>query len=230
MNTTTVSNKIIYPERDGMPMGETDVHVNEITDLLVMLKARYRHDMLVYVGANMLCYYEEGVPASTFCPDVFVVFGVPKKSRRTFKFWEEKQPPTVVFEVTSRESRLDDLGKKKYLYASLGVEEYFVYDPLKEYLRPPLQGFRLAGSDYQPLEPDAKGFLTSRRLGLRMKLEQNGIALFDTTSGQRLFRPHEIEALAKQEGERAQHEREGRLKAEAELEKLRQQLKKRNGK
>ena len=48
----------------------------------------------------------------------------------------------MVFEITSRGTRLEDLGTKRALYAMLGVREYFLYDPLGEYLQPPLQGYR----------------------------------------------------------------------------------------
>jgi len=213
MSTITRHETFVYPERDGKPMGETDSHVIEIADLFTILRDRYRNEANTYVGANMLCYYEEGIPTSTFCPDVFVVFGIPKKSRRTYKTWEEQKSPTVIFEVTSRGSRVEDLGNKKYLYANLGVEEYFLYDPLKEYLRPPLQGFRLQGSDYLPLEADSSGALLSQKLGLRIQLEANGIALTDTATGERLSRPLE--------------DKERLRAAEAELEKLRAELKRR---
>jgi Uma2 family endonuclease len=72
-----------------------------------------------------------------------VVQGVAKGERRTYKLWEEGQLPAVVFEITSRGSRLEELGTKQALYAMLGVREYFLYYPLGEYLRPPLQGYRL---------------------------------------------------------------------------------------
>ena len=37
----------------------------------------------------MLLYYEEGNPAACVAPDVFVVQGVAKGERRTYKLWEE---------------------------------------------------------------------------------------------------------------------------------------------
>lgn len=226
MDSTTVLDTIVYPERDGKPMGETDVHVNELADLLKMLQHRYRDDANAFVGANMLCYYEQGVPSSCFCPDVFVVFGVPKGSRRTFKFWDEKQPPTVIFEVTSRQSRLEDMGNKKYLYASLGVSEYFIYDPLHEYMHPPFQGFVLRGEQYQALEQDAQGGLQSQRLGLRMMLEEDSLALWDSSSGVRLLRPLEEMDRRREAEAELQSERTSRLAAEAELARLKQQIKK----
>jgi Uma2 family endonuclease len=213
MSSRIISAPVVYPERDGKPMGETDVHIGEILALLPMLRDRYRDDPNVYVGANMLCYYEEGVPSSCFCPDVFVVFGVPKEPpRHTFKLWEEAQPPTVIFEVSSKQSKLDDLGSKKVLYESLGVSEYFVYDPLREYLRPPLQGFKLQGEDYVEMESATDGNLVSQRLGLKIKLEQNGLALWDAKSDERLLRPSE--------------EQQRRREAEAEVERLRREIEK----
>ena len=48
----------------------------------------------------------------------------------------------------------------------LGVHEYFLFDPLAEYLRPQLQGFRLVRGSYQPMVQSADGTLTSEELGV----------------------------------------------------------------
>ncbi len=42
----------------------------------------------VYVGGNLPIYYEEGDPAKSVAPDVFVVFGIAKRQRRIYKLWE----------------------------------------------------------------------------------------------------------------------------------------------
>jgi len=190
MGASVILDKIIYPESDGKPMGETDTHVTEILDLLAMLRHHFR-DSDTYVGANMLCYYEQGDPAACYCPDVFVVFETFKTSRRIWKIWEEGKPQDVIFEVTSKKSRWEDQGTKKALYAGLGVGEYFLFDPLQEYLKPPLQGFRLHGESYAPIEPDADGALRSERLGLKLRLDKDVVAL-QTTEGRHLLRPGEI--------------------------------------
>ena len=143
----TTEKQVFYPESDGKPMAETEVHIDALIYLREALKDYFRESPQVYVAGNMLLYYEEGNPAACVAPDVFVVKGVAKHERRTYKLWEEDQPPTVVFEITSRGTRLEDLGTKRALYAMLGVQEYFLYDPLGEYLRPPLQGFRLEGGE-----------------------------------------------------------------------------------
>ncbi|HYG76067.1 MAG TPA: Uma2 family endonuclease [Planctomycetota bacterium] len=190
MSATSLSERITYPESDGKPMGETDQHVNEIADLLKMLK-HYFKDRDAYVGANMLCYYEQGEPSSCYCPDVFVVFNTHKTPRRTWKVWEEGKAQDVIFEITSKKSRLEDQGTKRVLYASLGVSEYFLFDPLQEYLKPPLQGFMLQGENYVPIEPENDGSIQSRLLGLKIKVEEGVLRLFDL-SGQKLLRPEEI--------------------------------------
>lgn len=38
-----------------------------------------------YVAGNLFVYYEEGDPTQVVAPDVFVVKGVPRQKRRTYK-------------------------------------------------------------------------------------------------------------------------------------------------
>jgi Uma2 family endonuclease len=205
---------IVYPERDGKPMGETDVHIDAMIYLREALKYHFRQAPEVYVAGNLLVYYEENNPTASIAPDVLVVHGVSKHQRRTYKLWEEGQPPTVVFEVTSRSSRLEDLGTKRALYAMLGVREYFVYDPLGEYLRPPLQGYRLEGSDYQHLQPTGSGQLTSQALGVDLRLEAGRLRLFDTTTGERLLTYEEAHAARQRAQEQAAQAAERATQAE----------------
>ena len=214
--TTTVQ-QIHYPESDGKPMGETDVHIDALIYLREALRDHFRDDPQMYVAGNMLLYYEEGNPAACVAPDVFVVQGVPKGERRTYRLWEEHQPPAVVFEITSRGSRLEDLGTKRVIYATLGVREYFLYDPLGEYLRPSLQGYRLQEGEYQRLPPEGQGRLTSQALGLELRVEEGRLRLVNPETGERLLTP--AEALAARRTEAA-----ARLTAEAELERVRAEL------
>jgi Uma2 family endonuclease len=214
---TTTAQQIHYPESDGKPMGETDAHIDALIYLREALRDHFRDDLQMYVAGNMLLYYEEGSPAACVAPDVFVVQGVAKGERRTYRLWEEGQPPVVVFEITSRGSRLEDLGTKRAVYAMLGVWEYFLYDPLGEYLRPPLQGYRLQEGEYQRLQPEGEGRLTSQALGLELRVEEGRLRLVNPTTGEHLLTP--AEALAARRTEAA-----ARLAAEVELERLRDEL------
>jgi len=96
---------VIYPERDGKPIGETDAHIEQLAELRLMLDWHFRDDPQVYVSGNLLIYFVEGNPGERISPDVFVVFGVPKGRRRTYKVWEEGKGPDVVVELTSRGAR-----------------------------------------------------------------------------------------------------------------------------
>ena len=218
MDTITTAQKPLhYPESDGKPMGETDVHIDALIYLREALKDYFRDEPQVYVAGNMFLYYEEGNPAACLAPDVFVVQGVIKQERRTYKLWEEGQPPAVVFEITSRGTRLEDLGTKRVVYAMLGVREYFLYDPLGEYLQPPLQGYQLQQGEYQRMPPAGGGRVISQVLGLELRLEAGRLRVVNPATGERLLTP--AEALAAQRAEAAALQ-----VAEAELERLRAEL------
>jgi Uma2 family endonuclease len=228
---TTAVQPIHYPERDGKPMAETDVHIDVLIYLREALKDYFRNEPQVYVAGNMLFYYEEGNPAACVAPDVFVVQGVAKGERRTYKLWEEGQPPSVVFEITSRGSRLEDLGTKRALYAMLGVREYFLYDPLGEYLRPPLQGYRLQQGEYERMLPADQGQLVSQALSLELRVQDGHLQVVNPVTGERLLTPAEAHAARRTEADARQAETLARQAAEAraamaesELERLRAEL------
>lgn len=200
-----------YPESDGQPMGETDVHRREILDLIAALEDRFREAADVYVAGDLFIYYVDGDPRSVVCPDVFVVKGVPKGNRRVYKLWEEGRAPSFVIEVSSQKTSGEDTGRKKAIFERLGVEEYFLHDPLGEYLIPRLQGFRLVAGWYRPIEPAADGSLASATTGLTLRLEGERLRLVDTASGEPLLHIEEVQARLRE--------------AEAELARLRRQLK-----
>jgi Uma2 family endonuclease len=210
---------VVYPESDGAPVGETEVHVEELAAMREVLKDRFRNDEDVYVGANMFVYYEQGNPKAVFCPDVFVARRVGKIVRRTYKLWDEEQPPCFVLEISSGSTWLEDTGNKKALCARLGVREYFLFDPLGDYLEPRLQGFRLneGARDYRPIEPDAAGAVPSASLGIVFSVEGTQLRCADGATGERLLRSEEV----RQARVAAEHRAE---RAEAELRRLRARL------
>src|SRR5215207_7984890 len=146
-----VARPIVYPESDGKPMAESDIHRDEMVRLIYTLQDAVADRADVYVSGNMLLYFEEGNPRASVAPDVMVFKGVDKHRRRIYKLWEERVPPSVVIEVTSPSTRREDRAKKWALYARLGVAEYYLYDPLDEYLHPPLQGYRLDEGEFRAI-------------------------------------------------------------------------------
>jgi Uma2 family endonuclease len=157
--------KVYYPDGDGKPMAESDAHIAHIINLREILRYWLRGDAMSSVHANMLFYYKEGFPKRRIAPDVFVVWGVPKKYRRSYKLWVEERAPQVVFEITSRKTQDEDLGTKRAIYARIGVEEYYLFDPYGHYLNPPLRGYHLVDEEYvlRPVETIAPPSFDGKR-------------------------------------------------------------------
>ena len=102
--------EIDYPTGDGKPMAETELHLNDQIDLIQTLKDYFEREPMVYVGGNMLVFYEEGNRRKHLAPDVFVVRGVEKKKnvRENYLIWKEGKSPELVIEVTSKSTKNED--------------------------------------------------------------------------------------------------------------------------
>ena len=218
------ASEVEYPESDGEPMGETGFHVRASMLLYEALRQFFRSRDDVYVAADMFLYYEQGNPHASKAPDVMVIKGVEKHERRTFKVWEEQARPCVVFEVTSRSSMLEDMVVKSILYASLGVREYFLFDPLHEYLEDTLVGFRLEGKDYVVIPPDREGRVFSEELGVLLSPDQEILRVIDPQTGNPVPSLDEAIVLAEQEAQRAEQERQHAIQEQQRAERLATQL------
>lgn len=203
-------------------MAETDVHRDNMIALLHALKERYRHEPQVYVSGNIFLYYrDEAGERKSVSPDILVVFGIEKKRRRIYKLEDEGKAPDVVIELTSPNTKAEDLGIKRYVYASMGVREYFLFDPFAEALRPALRGFRLDGGEYLPM---MGSHLHSEILGLDLCVENEQLRLRDLKTGERLLTPEETEAARRAAEAKAATAEAKAATAEAENARLRDEL------
>ena len=205
----TAPTPVDYPCSDGQPMAESDFQLEPLVYAITALRTHFHHPKKVYVAGDMLLYHEEGKSRAVVAPDVFVVVGAPVHKRMSYKLWEEPKAPDFVLEVTSRSTRKEDQGRKREVYASLGMGEYWLFDPTGDYLAPRLQGFRLHGGEYRPLPSVAMvgGGLSlhSEALGLDVRLDEEGRLRFhDPASGEDL--PAHEEMQAHMEQERAAHQ------------------------
>jgi len=177
--------EIYYPETDGKPMGETDYHIQTITYIYQALSAFFSSATDVKVLADIMFYYEEGNPRKVFSPDVMVVRGVGNHPRRSYKLWEEKQFPQVIFEISSRRTWGEDLNKKWFLYQQFGVKEYYIFDPEYDYLPEPLIAYRAKRGELRQVAVKNK----------RNFSEELGLDVVDTGEGLRFFNPETKEFL-----------------------------------
>ena len=136
--------------------------------------------------------------------------------------------PALVLEVTSRSTRGEDEGKKRKLYARLGVREYWLYDPKGEYLSPRLQGYRLSGGAYRRIEAERvlpAGDLRMRsELGVELRLEGGRLRYYDLARGRYLRTPAESEEMLEEAATRLDEEAAARRAAEARIAELEARL------
>ena len=177
------SRPIEYPKSDGKPIAETDYHRDLMVDLIRTLQ-RWFDRKKTYVSGNLLMYYEPGNNRKRVAPDVFVVPGVSKKERIYYLTWEEGKNPALVIELTSALTRREDTKKKYALYRDvLKVKEYFLFDPLGDYLKPRLQRHLLRDGEYMPIALK-DGRIKSKILGLHLEPAKHELRLYDPDAGQ----------------------------------------------
>lgn len=153
-----------------------------------------------FCGGNIFVYYsveqawavaeeeKKGLEKRAFRgPDVFWVGGIdPHRERQAWIAWEEGgRLPDVIVELLSPSMAQKDRTEKRDLYAKVfGTAEYFLCDPETG----ELEGLRLAGRSYLPIQSDEKGRLRSEQLGVSLEMWHGEV---DGRAGDwvRLFRP-----------------------------------------
>ncbi len=216
---------IVYPSSDGEPVAETFVHLYAMLVTIEVL-TQYLQGQQATVLGNQFMYYAQGFPRLRVAPDVMVIFGVEPGGRDNYKIWEEGKVPAVVFEMTSQGTRSNDEVFKKTLYAQLGIQEYWLFDPKEEWLEPALQGYHLRGEEYEPISDGI-----SKALKLRLVHEGQLIGFYRQDNDERLLIPSELsvalkqEALARQQAEqRAEEAEKAQLETQQQLERLKAKL------
>ena len=209
---------IFYPDTDGKPMAVSDRHRRILFRTIETLEAHYAQQPDVYVSGDILMYYVEGDPSQVISPDVLVSFGLEKKERLTYLVWVEGKLPDFVMEFSSKTTHDTDLGPKKDRYASLGIQDYFLYDAVGLYLPTPLMGFTLVDGVYESIFDDEDGGLHSDVLSLDFHVDDEGLGIYDPVAGAWLQTPTES-AEARAETAEARVEQ-----LETEVAQLREQL------
>ena len=143
---------ICYPSSDGEPLAESKLQFTPLTQTVHVLEHRYRDRADVFVAGNLLVYYWMNDNEIRVAPDVMVVFGVEDYPRDSYIVWrEDGKTPDFVMEIASRGTYTRDLTEKRHIYAALGVDEYWRFDPTGELFTPALEGDRLVGNEYEPI-------------------------------------------------------------------------------
>jgi Uma2 family endonuclease len=215
ISANQLKTEIFYPDSDGKPMAESDPARDYLIYAVETLDIYFQDRDDVYVSGNLFIYYKQGIPSAVIAPDVFVVFGVEKKKRISYKVWQEGgKVPSFVLEITSATTQENDEEEKPIKYAHLGVQEYFQYDPTGDYLNPQLKGSSLVEGEYQSLTSNllSDGVLSihSQALNLDLRLIDGELRFFDPQTGKKLLSHKETEQ-ARQQAEQARRDAIPRL-------------------
>jgi colicin import membrane protein len=114
-------------------------------------------------------------------PDVMVIPGLrERRDWSTFDVAEEGVRPALIIEITSPETRENDVVRKVAHYARAGVAQYVIVDNLgrrgERQLR--LLDYRLVGDTYRLQPPDARGWVYLEVAGLWLGVEGDHVVCY----------------------------------------------------
>ena len=174
-----------YPSEEDDPMPAADSHGRQLALFYEQLWQYFEIDEHIHIGIDSFIYYSEGDISKRLAPDVYVVFGVAKMPRSSFYTWAEGAVPAAVFEFLSESTAAHDRTEKMERYfIDIGVEEYFIHQPVLD-TPPEFRGWRRSASgDIVEMVPDDQGGLFSESLNLWLRWE------IDRRRQVRLLRPY----------------------------------------
>jgi Uma2 family endonuclease len=198
------------------PEMESSLHYMQLLLLVTCLEWLWRDRQDFFIGANLTIYFSrQQLRNRDFRgPDFFLVKETQKKPRTSWVVWEENgQYPDLIIELLSDSTAAVDRGLKKQLYQNqFRTPEYFWFSP--ESLE--FEGFKLMGSQYEPIVKNSQGWRWSQELGLYLGI-MNGELRYFSADGEMIPTPEEAALkerdVAESERQRAESERQ---RAEAE--------------
>src|SRR5262249_42883689 len=122
-------------------------------------------------------------------PDISVFFGAKRKNRPlkgTFYVARERARPILAIEITSADTRGNDVSIKVEHYHRARVPLYIIVDRERAEGPPRLIGYRYTGPRYVPMRADEQGRLFIKSLGIWIGVRDNRVVCFDGSTGEEL--------------------------------------------
>ena len=231
---TTRAATIIYPETDGMPLPDGEHQSPLFRRVVGDLEDHYRDVPGAHVNGNTFIYHVEGDPRRSVSPDCYVALDLSEtaleslslEGNNTYLLWEVGKAPDFVLEIGSGSTAAADLGRKRDLYAELGVLEYWRYDATGgEFYGEPLVGEHLEDGEYRRFElrqeSDGRLWSHSEVLNLDIWWIDGDLRFWDPVAGVWLLRRDEERSRAEVAETRAETAESRVQELEAELRRLR---------
>ena len=225
--TTRAATAIVYPETDGMPLPDGEYQSPLFRRIVGDLEEHCRDVPGAHVNGNTFLYYVEGNPRRSVSPDCYVVFGLSEVALRslslegnnTYLLWEVGKAPDFVLEIGSGSTADADLGRKRDLYAEIGVGEYWRFDATGgDFYGEPLVGEYLQDGEYHRFElrheSDGRVWSHSAVLNLDIWWTDGDLRFWHPLAERWLLRREEEHTGRLAAESRAESEQVGRLEAE----------------
>ncbi|SRR6266571_5500283 len=180
-----------YPTLEDL-MGKGPLHAELVHYLVEVLLWLFRGQVCA-ICEDCNFYQTTDPDEYPIAPDIALIKGVPLQEEEISWVVGETGPaPHVVIEIASKKTWRIDLQKKPAVYASMGVGEYYVYDPHTPLLwrdrYPRLLGWHLEKANGQmvQLAADAQGRLWSPHLESWLVSDGKALRLYDRNNQRRL--------------------------------------------
>jgi len=191
-------NPSISISEDDEPL-ETALHLEQISLLLTSLELFWDDRNDFFAAGNLTIYYSPRQVKSEDSSglDFFVVLDTERSPRKSWVVWQENHKfPNIIVEFLSPSTAKVDKTTQKTLYQdTFSTPEYFwfnLYNSLE------FAGFRLQNGKYEPIKPNAQGYLWSQELGLYLGSHEGFIRYF-TLEGELVLSPQEDSAESRQQ-------------------------------
>ena len=166
---------------------EQEQPMQEIIGLLASRFTDFGQRPDTFLSSNTILCYDPDDLNVRVSPDVYLAFGVDAQAIRPRKLylpWEVGKPPDWVLEIGSASTGREDVGRKRDIYAHIGVPEYWRFDPQDgKYHGERLAGDRLVAGRYEPIPlttaPDGLLNGYSEILGLSLCWHENWPRFYD---------------------------------------------------
>jgi Uma2 family endonuclease len=218
----------VYPSEDQIGEGSLQRFISELLRASIE-RWLAQQNKPAFVGANQFIYWKQFDPIRKLAPDVFFLPGVkPGIKIDSWKTWETGIIPPFAVEIVSQDY-LKDYGDAPRHYDELGVKELIIFDPGFDTLRSErlrFQVFRRIGKrGLVRVEATNAEHVRSRVLGcsLRSVGADPGMVRLRLATGPEGDNIFATDAEAAQAAFEAEHA--ARVEAEAEIARLRAELK-----
>ena len=193
---TAIVPYLVTPDPDAQddhePLPDAMLQEPHFSETMQVVRTYFLGRSAALVSGDSPIYYNDQEGEQQIVrPDCYVAFDVDEEAirRRNGYFLRDVgRPPDFVLEIASASTHTEDTGRKRGIYARLGIREYWRFDSTGGKFYPePLSGELLEEGKYRPIEMrrNAEGIVWGRSpaLGLDLCWYAGRLRFYDPSAG-----------------------------------------------